>query len=217
MNVILVGPPGAGKGTQAKALEARMGLKHIASGDLLRRAMREQTELGLVARSYVDKGELVPDDVVIEMIIERIYQPDCTAGVIFDGFPRTAEQATALEKTLLEHGQTIDAVIYLTAPRDILLKRIAGRMTCRNCQASYNIYYSPPREEGTCNRCGDELYERSDDNWATATHRLDVYLHQTLPMIEHYREIGMLHEVDGNYYIETVTERLAARLERQQA
>jgi adenylate kinase len=217
MNVILVGPPGAGKGTQAKALEARMGLKHIASGDLLRRAMREQTELGRVARSYVDKGELVPDDVVIEMIIERIYQPDCTAGVIFDGFPRTAEQATALEETLLEHGQTIDAVIYLTAPRDILLKRIAGRMTCRNCQASYNIYYSPPREEGICNRCGDELYERSDDNWSTATHRLDVYLHQTLPMIEHYREIGMLHEVDGNYYIESVTERLAAQLEQKQA
>jgi adenylate kinase len=217
MNVILVGPPGAGKGTQAKALEARMGLKHIASGDLLRRAMREQTELGRVARSYVDKGELVPDDVVIEMIIERIYQPDCTAGVIFDGFPRTAEQAKALEKTLLEHGQTIDAVIYLTAPRDILLKRIAGRMTCRNCQASYNIYYSPPREEGICDRCGDELYERSDDNWATATHRLDVYLHQTLPMIEHYREIGMLHEVDGNYYIESVTERLAAQLEQKQA
>jgi adenylate kinase len=212
MNVILVGPPGAGKGTQAKALEARIGIKHIASGDLLRRAMRAETELGMVARSFVDKGELVPDGVVIKMILERINQPDCSNGVIFDGFPRTVEQGRALEEVLEEHGQSIDAVIYLTAPRDILLKRIAGRMTCRNCQASYNIYYSPPREEGVCDRCGDELYERSDDNWATATHRLDVYLNQTLPMIEHYREIGLLHEIDGNYYIETVTERLAAEL-----
>ena len=212
MNVILVGPPGAGKGTQAKRLEARMGIKHIASGELLRRALRQETELGQVARSYMEKGELVPDDVVIKMIIERINQPDCATGVIFDGFPRTAEQARALEQTLEEHGQTIDAVIYLTAPRDILLKRIAGRMTCRGCQASYNIYYSPPREEGICDRCGDELYERGDDNWATATHRLDVYLPQTLPMIEHYRQMNMLHEVDGNYYIESVTEQLAAEL-----
>lgn len=213
MNVILVGPPGAGKGTQAKALESRVGLKHIASGNLLRQAMRDQTELGVMARAYVDKGELVPNEVVIKMIIERISQPDCSNGVIFDGFPRTHEQAQALETMLKEHGQTIDAVIYLTAPRDILLKRIAGRMTCRNCSASYNIYYSPPREEGICNWCGDELYERSDDNWATATHRLDVYLRQTLPMIEHYREIGMLHEIDGNYYIESVTDRLVADLE----
>ena len=212
MNVILVGPPGVGKGTQAKALEARLGIKHIASGDLLRRAMREKTPLGRRAQSYVHRGELVPDELVIRMIIERINQPDCETGVIFDGFPRTKEQASALERTLEQHGQTIDAVIYLTAPRDILLKRIAGRMICRSCQASYNIYYTPPRQEGVCDRCGDELYERSDDNWATATHRLDVYLHQTLPMIEHYRELGMLHEIDGNDYIEHVTRRLAAEI-----
>lgn len=212
MNVILVGPPGAGKGTQAKALEARLGLKHIASGDLFRRAMREETEQGLLARSYVDRGELVPDEVVIKMIVERLDQPDCAVGVIFDGFPRTKEQASVLQRTLEEHGQSIDAVIYLTAPRDILLKRIAGRVTCRGCQASYNIYYSPPREENICDRCGDELYERSDDNWDTAKHRLDVYMRQTLPLIDHYRGLGMLHEVDGNYYIEAVTERLANEL-----
>ena len=212
MNVILVGPPGVGKGTQAKALEARLGIKHIASGDLLRRAMREKTPLGRRAQSYVHRGELVPDELVIRMIIERINQADCETGVIFDGFPRTKEQASALERTLEQHGQTIDAVIYLIAPRDILLKRIAGRMICRSCQASYNIYYTPPRQEGVCDRCGDELYERSDDNWATATHRLDVYLHQTLPMIEHYRELGMLHEIDGNDYIEHVTRRLAAEI-----
>jgi adenylate kinase len=213
MNVILVGPPGAGKGTQAKALEARTGLKHVASGDLFRRAMREETELGLIARSYVDRGELVPDAVVIGMILERIFQADCAAGVIFDGFPRTREQARALEQALEEHGQAIDAVIYLTAPRDILLKRIAGRVTCRNCQASYNIYYSPPREEGQCDRCGDEVYERSDDNWATAKHRLDVYLRQTYPLIEHYRELNILHEINGDDYIEYVTERLVAELD----
>ncbi|HSH82947.1 MAG TPA: adenylate kinase [Herpetosiphonaceae bacterium] len=212
MNVILVGPPGAGKGTQAKALEARLGLKHIASGDLFRRAIREETEMGLLARSFVDRGELVPDEVVIEMIVERLYQPDCALGVIFDGFPRTKEQAGALERTLEEHGQGIDAVIYLTAPRDILLKRIAGRVTCRGCQASYNIYYSPPVAENVCDRCGDELYERSDDNWNTAKHRLEVYMRQTMPLIDHYRDQGILHEVDGNYYIEKVTERLADEL-----
>ena len=216
MNVILVGPPGAGKGTQAKALEGRLGIRHIASGDLLRGAMRKETELGLQAQEYVHRGELVPDDLVIQMIIERINQPDCETGVIFDGFPRTKEQATALEQTLEEHGQGINAVIYLTAPRSILLKRIAGRMICRGCQATYNIYYSPPKEEGVCDRCGDELYERSDDNWGTATHRLDVYLRQTMPMIEHYRELGMLHEINGDDYIEYVTERLAAELKASQ-
>ncbi len=212
MNVILVGPPGAGKGTQAKVLETQTGLKHIASGELFRSAMREETDLGLTARSYVDRGELVPDAVVINMILERIFKPDCAAGVIFDGFPRTKEQARALEQSLKEHGQTIDAVIYLTAPRNILLKRIAGRVTCRTCQASYNIYYSPPREEGLCDRCGDEVYERSDDNWATAKHRLDVYLNQTMPMVDHYRELSMLHEINGDNYIEYVTERLVAEL-----
>jgi len=212
MNVIVVGPPGAGKGTQAKLLERRTGMKHIASGDLLRRAMRDETEAGLAARSYVDRGELVPDDVVIQMIIDRINEPDCASGVLFDGFPRTKEQAHALERTLQEHGQSIDAVIYLTAPRDILLKRIAGRVTCRGCQTTYNIYYTPPQVESICDRCGDELYERSDDNWATATHRLDVYLRQTMPMIDYYRTLSMVHEVDGNTYIEYVTERLAAVL-----
>lgn len=214
MNVLLVGPPGAGKGTQAKRLEGRLGLKHVASGELLREAMRGDSDLGRTARDYVDRGELVPDELVIEMIVERIYEADCAQGVIFDGFPRTVEQARALERTLEEHGQGIEAVIYLTAPRDILLRRIAGRMTCRSCQATYNIYYAPPAAEGVCDRCGDELYERSDDNWATATHRLDVYLRQTLPMVEHYRQQGLLHEVDGNYYIESVTERLAVELDR---
>ncbi len=212
MNVILVGPPGAGKGTQAAVLEEKTQLKHIASGELFRQHMRDETDLGKLARSYVDRGELVPDDVVINMILERVFQPDCEHGVIFDGFPRTKEQAAALERALEEHHQKIDAVIFLNAPRDVLLKRIVGRQTCRNCQTPYNIYYSPPREEGVCDICGGDLYTRSDDNMETARHRLDVYLQQTAPLIEHYRELGLLHEVDGLGDIHEVTSRLVREL-----
>lgn len=216
MNVILVGPPGAGKGTQAKFIERRLGLRHVASGDLFRKAMRDATPLGMQAREYVDRGELVPDDVVIGMILERIQQPDCEIGVIFDGFPRTKEQAEALTRSLAEHSQQIDAVVYLTAPRDILLKRIAGRQTCRSCQKAYNLYYTPSQVERVCDDCGGELYERSDDNMQTAYHRLEVYFQQTAPLIEHYRELGLLHEVDGNTYIEYVTDRLTAELRNGQ-
>lgn len=212
MNVILVGPPGAGKGTQAAVLEEKTELKHIASGELFRNHMREETELGLLARSYVDRGELVPDDVVIGMILDRVFQPDCEKGVIFDGFPRTKEQAAALAKALEEHDQTIDAVIYLTAPRDVLLKRIVGRQTCRVCQTPYNLYYSPPEEEGVCDECGGDLYTRSDDNMQTAQHRLDVYFQQTAPLIEHYRTLGLLHEVNGLGDIHDVTVRLVHEL-----
>ncbi len=212
MNVILVGPPGAGKGTQAAVLEARTKLAHIASGELFRHHMREETELGLLARSYVDRGELVPDEVVIHMIMERITQPDCKHGVIFDGFPRTKEQADALERTLHEHEQGIDVVIFLNAPRDVLLKRIVGRQTCRVCQTPCNIYYTPPQEEGVCDACGGDLYTRSDDNMQTARHRLDVYFQQTMPLIEHYRAAGQLHAVDGLGDVHDVTIRLVREL-----
>jgi adenylate kinase len=212
MNVILVGPPGAGKGTQAAVLEVRTKLRHIASGELFRQHMREETELGLLARSYVDRGELVPNEVVINMILERIGQPDCEHGVIFDGFPRTKEQADALERSLREHDQQIDAVIFLNAPRSVLLKRIVGRQTCRVCQTPYNIYYTPPQEEGVCDLCGGDLYTRSDDNMQTARHRLDVYFQQTMPLIEHYRGAGQLHEVDGLGDIHDVTTRLVREL-----
>jgi adenylate kinase len=212
MNVILVGPPGAGKGTQAAVLEDKTSLKHVASGDLFRHHMREETELGLQARSYVDRGELVPDELVINMILERISQPDCAGGVIFDGFPRRIEQAHALSKALEEHNQTIDAVIFLNAPRDVLLKRIVGRQTCSVCQTPYNIYYSPPREEGICDICGGDLYTRSDDNMQTARHRLEVYLQQTRPLVDHYRLLGLLHEIDGLGDIHEVTSRLVREL-----
>ena len=213
MNVILVGPPGAGKGTQAAVLEEKTELKHIASGELFRQHLRDETELGLAARAYIDRGDLVPNDVVIGMILERIFQADCEKGVIFDGFPRTKEQAAALGKSLEEHNQTIDAVIFLNAPRDVLLKRIVGRQTCRMCQTPYNLYYSPPQEEGVCDECGGDLYTRSDDNMQTAQHRLDVYFRETAPLIEHYRGLGLLHDVDGLGDIHEVTVRLVHELE----
>ncbi len=212
MNVILVGPPGAGKGTQAAVLEEKTELKHIASGELFRQHLRNETELGLMARKYMDGGDLVPNDVVIGMILERVFQPDCEKGVIFDGFPRTKEQADALARSLEEHDQQIDAVVFLNAPRDVLLKRIVGRQTCRNCQTPYNIYYSPPREEGVCDICHGDLYTRSDDNMQTARHRLEVYFQQTMPLIEHYRSAGLLHEVNGLGDIHDVTARLVQEL-----
>ncbi len=211
MNVVLLGPPGAGKGTQAKFLAEQTHLVHVSSGDLFRAALRDGTELGLKAKQFMDRGELVPDDVVIGMILERIAAPDCSAGVIFDGFPRTVEQAKALARALGEQGGTIDAVI-LDVPQEVLLKRISGRVTCKSCGAMFNIYYFPPKVEGVCDVCGGELYQRSDDNAETAQNRLDVYFTQTTPLIAHYREQGLLHEVDGQGDIESVTGAMVAAL-----
>ncbi len=212
MNVILVGPPGAGKGTQAGMLEGKTKLKHIASGDLFRQHLRDETELGLAARAYMDRGDLVPDNIVIGMILDRVFQPDCDAGVIFDGFPRTKEQATALANALQAHHKALNAVLFLNAPRDILLKRIAGRQTCRICQTPYNIYYTPPRQEGICDVCRGDLYTRPDDTMETVRHRLDVYFQQTMPLIEQYRAMGLLHEIDGLGDIHEVTARLVRAL-----
>lgn len=204
MNVILLGPPGAGKGTQAKTLSEQTGLQHVASGDLFRAALREGTELGMLAKSYMDRGELVPDEVVIGMILERISRDDCVNGVIFDGFPRTRDQATALENALAEHNSTIDVALYLSVPQEVLLKRIAGRQTCKTCGTTYNIYYFPSHRSGICDACGSGLYQRSDDSLETAQHRLDVYFAQTMPLIEHYQAQGTLYEVDGQGEIVSV-------------
>jgi len=213
MNILLIGPPGAGKGTQAAVLQARLGMKHVASGDLFRRHMREESELGRKAKSFVDRGELVPDQVVIEMIAHRISEPDCEGGVIFDGFPRTRDQALALIEELRGRGQTIDGAVVLTAPRDVLLRRLVGRQTCSRCQTAYNIFYTPSRLEGVCDLCGGELYTRSDDNWETARHRLGVYQKETLPLTELFRDMGLLHEVDALGEVDEVTRRIADSLE----
>jgi adenylate kinase len=211
-NVILLGPPGAGKGTQAKTLSERTALTHVASGDLFRAALRQGTELGMLAKSYMDRGELVPNEVVIGMILERIASPDCAPGVIFDGFPRTREQAVALEDSLGKQSSKIDAVLYLRAPNDVLLRRIAGRQTCKTCGATYNIYYFPSHRPGICDACGGKLYQRSDDSMETAQHRLDVYFEQTMPLIEYYQRQGILHEIDGQVEISWVTDAMLKML-----
>jgi adenylate kinase len=197
VSIVLMGPPGAGKGTQAAALERRTGLKHIASGDLFRSHMMRKTELGQQARAYVDRGELVADDIVINMVLQRATEPDCRNGVIFDGFPRTRDQAEALIEGLRAQGEELDAVVALTVPRDMLLKRIAGRQTCQVCQTPYNIFYTPPRLEAVCDLCGGDLYTRTDDNMQTARYRLDVYTRETFPLVEYFRGQGLLREVDA--------------------
>lgn len=213
MNIVLIGPPGAGKGTQAAALERRIGVKHIASGDLFRMHMSQRTELGQQARAFVDRGELVADQIVIDMILNRITEPDCKEGVIFDGFPRTSDQAQALMKALVAQGEDLQAVIALSVPRDVLLKRIAGRETCGLCQTSYNIFYTPPRLEAVCDLCGGDLDTRSDDNIQTARRRLDIYSRETFPLIEYFRGEGMLREVDAVGDVETVIDRVTAALQ----
>jgi adenylate kinase len=206
MDVILLGAPGAGKGTQAKALEEHSGLVHVASGDLFRSALRQGTELGMLAKSYMDRGELVPDEVVIRMIMERIAQPDCQRGVIFDGFPRTIDQVAALTVELERQGRDLRAVLFLKVPEAMLLRRIAGRETCKTCGSTYNVYYFPSKRPDVCDECGGRLYQRNDDNMETAQRRLGVYFAQTLPLIDHYRTQGLLREIDGQREITQVTQ-----------
>lgn len=212
MDVILLGPPGAGKGTQAVMIEQQTGLVHVSSGDLFRAALRQGTELGMLAKSYMDRGELVPDEVVIDMIMERIGQTDCREGVLFDGFPRTTEQARALDCALAQRRRQIDYVLYLSVPDDVLMRRIAGRQTCRTCGAVHNIYYFPARHLGVCDTCGGKLYQRSDDSIETAQHRLEVYFAQTRPLIEYYRKQGSLAEIDGQREIALVADAMLEAL-----
>jgi adenylate kinase len=206
MDVILLGAPGAGKGTQAKVLEEHSGLLHVASGDLFRAALRQGTELGMLAKSYMDRGELVPDEVVIQMIMERISQVDVRHGVIFDGFPRTIDQAAALGVELERQGRSLGHVLYLSVPNEMLLRRIAGRQTCKTCGSTYNVYYFPSKRPDVCDECGGKLYQRNDDTLETARHRLDVYFAQTMPLIEFYRRQGLLREIDGQREITQVTQ-----------
>lgn len=202
--VVLLGGPGAGKGTQAERLSAVLGLPHVSTGDLFRENLKVETSLGLLAKGFMERGELVPDEVTVGMARERLSRQDCAQGAILDGFPRTVAQAQALERMLLDLGTTVSVVPYIQVPEKVLLERLAGRWTCRACGAMYHQIFSPPEVAGTCDRCGGDLYQRADDTPETQSRRIEVYFAQTAPLIEYYREQGLLAEVDGLAGIERV-------------
>lgn len=208
MFLVLLGAPGAGKGTQAAMISRKVGLAHIASGDLFRQAVEKGTKLGQSVKAYMDKGMLVPDEVTIQVISERLNEPDCQTGCIFDGFPRTVEQAKALDKTLASQGKAIDKAIYVEVSDEELLKRLGGRWICRQCQTPYHEVTSPPRIPNKCDKCGGELYQRSDDTEETVKERLKVYFVQTIPVLDYYRAEGKLVKVDGKRGIEEVSEEI---------
>ncbi len=208
MYLILLGPPGSGKGTQAKRLCKELNLPHVASGDLFRDHLKRESELGKLAQSYMDIGQLVPDDVTIAMVKERLSSSDCREGTILDGFPRTLAQAEALDSILQELGQQLRGVLLIAVPDDVLIERSSGRRICRNCQTPFHILFSPPRAVQTCDLCGGELFQRDDDQPETIRARIEVYHKQTAPLIKYYQAAGLLHEVNGNMDIDRVTETL---------
>ncbi|MCI4454187.1 MAG: adenylate kinase [Thermodesulfobacterium sp.] len=213
MNIVFLGPPGAGKGTQAKILIERYGIPQISTGDMLREHRAKGTELGKKAQEYMDKGQLVPDEIILGMVKERLSQPDCQKGFILDGFPRTVAQAEALDKLLSEMGKKLDFALALIVPDDLLVERLTGRRTCKNCGMMYHIKYKPPKVEGKCDVCGGELYQRPDDNEETVRNRLKVYHEQTAPLIEYYKNKGILREIDGSKSIEEITQQIISILE----
>jgi adenylate kinase len=212
LNLILLGAPGAGKGTQAVTIAKKLGLVHIASGDLFRKEQESGSELGKIAKSYMEKGQLVPDEITVKMVLGRISATDCAKGVILDGFPRTLGQARALDKALAAEGKSVDEVLYIKVSIKELLRRISGRWLCRNCQTPYNIVELPPKVAGKCDRCGGELYQRADDAEETASKRLHVYFAQTAPLIKYYTEAGKLVEIDGERSVEKVGSDLIAAI-----
>jgi adenylate kinase len=210
--IVLLGPPGAGKGTQAKIVAERFGLTHISSGDIFRENLKNQTELGKLADGYMERGELVPDDLTIAMIRERLSRPDCQGGALLDGFPRTPAQADALGKIIVDLDGRLTAVPYINVPSPVLIERLSGRWTCRAAGHVFHEKYNPPKQAGRCDFDGSELYQREDDKAETVANRIHVYLDQTQPLIDYYKEKGLLIEVDGSQSIEYVTTELLAAL-----
>lgn len=202
--VVLMGGPGAGKGTQAKRLEEALRLPQIATGDLFRENLRNNTELGELARTFMDKGELVPDEVTVAMVKDRLSRPDCAGGALLDGFPRTVPQADALEGLLLEMGERVSIAPYIHVAPDVLLQRLAGRWTCKTCGHVYHVLFSPPKNEGVCDLDGSVLYQRDDDTEETQKRRIEVYFEQTAPLLDYYRDKGLLAEINGEQSIDQV-------------
>jgi len=204
MNIILIGPPGAGKGTQAKRMIDRLGVPQISTGDMFRAAVKDGTPMGKKAKEYMDKGALVPDEVVIGVVNERFGKPDCKKGFILDGFPRTQEQAKALDGLLKKLGTKLDHVVVIEVPDDFLVDRLTGRRTCRGCNYMHHIKYDPPKKPGVCDKCGGELYQRDDDKEETIRQRLKTYHDQTSPLIKYYSSQGVVRKIDGTGSMEQV-------------
>lgn len=204
MNLILMGLPGAGKGTQAEQIVAKYNIPHISTGDMFRVAMMAETEMGLQAKSFIDKGALVPDEVTIGIVRERLSQDDCVRGFLLDGFPRTVAQASALEEIMKDLGKKIDYVLNINVDSGLLLKRLTGRRICKVCGATYHLEFNPPAKADVCDKCGGELYQRSDDNEETVANRLDVNIKQTKPLLDFYEELGYLQSINGEQDINKV-------------
>lgn len=212
MRLVLLGAPGAGKGTQAKMLIEKYKIPQISTGDILRKAVADSTPLGKEAKVIMDKGELVPDKIVLGLVEERVKQDDCKKGFILDGFPRNTAQAEALDKMLNATGLPIDSALSVDVPKDDLMKRLTGRRTCKNCQQMYNVYYSPPKKDALCDKCGGELFQRGDDKEDTIKKRLEVYDAQTAPLIDYYNKKGILKSVMGVGNIDEIFNKVCALL-----
>jgi adenylate kinase len=208
LRVVFFGPPGAGKGTQAKLLEQKFGACQVSTGEILRKAAREESALGKEAADYLDRGDLVPDEVMVRLVAERLRQPDCQGGFILDGFPRTIAQADELERILKNSGLELKSALGLQAPNDVLIKRLSGRRTCNKCGSLHHLAFNPPAKPGTCDRCGGGLYQREDDREEMIAGRLRVYENQTAPLKEYYRKRGLLKEIDGVGSVQEVGERV---------
>jgi len=212
--IVLLGPPGAGKGTQAEIVAEKYKVAHISSGDLFRENISNKTRLGMEAKGFIDRGELVPDDVTIGMVKDRLQKPDCSKGALLDGFPRTPAQAEALDKMLSELKGKIAIVPFITVPEDILIERLGGRLTCRAAGHVYHMKFHPPQVAGKCDLDGSELYQRDDDKAETVKNRITVYTRQTAPLSKHYTKKSLLKEIDGSQSKERVTEQLFAAIDK---
>lgn len=213
MKLVLLGPPGAGKGTQASGIVKRYNVPHISTGDIFRKNIKEQTELGKKAKEYMDKGLLVPDELVVEIVEDRLKEEDARAGFLLDGFPRTQKQAQALDEVLAKMGSGLSRVVNIEVAKEILVGRAVGRRICKDCGGTYHIEFNPSKKEGVCDSCSGELYQRSDDNEETVSKRIEVYLSETKPLIEYYENKGLLTTVDGTKDIDEVFEDIKKALD----
>ena len=212
MKIIMLGAPGAGKGTQAKKIAAKYDIPHISTGDIFRANIKNGTELGNKAKTYMDQGLLVPDELVVDLVVDRVQQDDCKNGYVLDGFPRTIPQAEALDAALTAKGEAVDFAINVEVPDENIINRMSGRRSCKDCGAIFHVQYNPPKKENCCDVCGGELILRDDDKAETVKKRLDVYHEQTAPLIAHYKEAGSLHEIDGTQDIKVVFEEIKSIL-----